>query len=289
MSKLLRAEFPAPALPHPTNINAQPDTLSGLHDMYTAFLATKVNAALKIATGAPLTMTSQKPSSQIGAQKQVPDFVANYPFDYHNPAAMAPDTYIHNASARVIGLVRTYNTWNTGMRSSTPTARTSYLRELAHLQCYMRAHSCRYGFILTEIELVCVRMGPIVGIPVFGLLELAEPVQLASHGHDDARLSSTRGSTSSAGSTSGHAPSTSSVLKAPVRRREKGLTVALALWYLHMLAKDQPLPGQPGWYVDVGMPSLCTRKTNHWPKDDGLLGQMRPEGREKRDAKRNRG
>lgn len=294
ISKLLRQEVPAPALPQPTNVNAHPDTLFALRDMYTALLAIKVNAALKVATGTPLTMTPQKPTSQPGAPKQIPDFVANYPPNYHNPSAINPDSHIHNASARVVGIVRTYETWNTGMRSSTPTARISYLRELAHLQCYLRAHGCRYGFILTEIELVCVRMGAATGVPFFGLLELAEPIQLACHGHDDATAGTSRGghastsSTSGAGSTSRHAPSTSSLQHAPIEQKDRGLTVALALWYLHMLAKDQPLPGQPGWHVDVGMPAECTRR-NHLKKDEGTLGQMKPEGREKRDAKRNRG
>jgi hypothetical protein len=67
----------------------------------------------------------------------------------------------------------------------------------------MREHSCRYGFIMTEIELVCVRAGT-DSIPYFGF-----PRTRPDHRDEDAN----------------------------------GLTACLALWYLHMVAKEQPLLG----------------------------------------------
>lgn len=109
----------------------------------------------------------------------------------------------------------------------------------------MRENGCRYGFIITEIELLCVRMGtkddaftpPTTQahlhdegpVPWFGYLEIAPRIEL---------------------STCGACPTTG----APQ------LTAALALWYLHMLAKEGGLPGQPGWKVGVGGPAARTRQ-----------------------------
>ena len=134
------------------------------------------------------------------------------------------------------------------MRSDSPNSKIDYLRELALLHKYMREHNCRYGFIITEIELVCVRSGT-EAIPNFGYLELASPVQLKTSEPDK-------------------------------------MTAALALWYLSMLAKNQSLPDQCGWRTDVGTPVAQTRM-KFLPERDGWM--LKPEGREKRDAKRNRG
>lgn len=280
LATLLNLSIPSPALPTSERINPSPETLSALHDMHTFHFATKINAALKVALGHPhLTMLAQKVSLHPGAPKHIPDFVANYSYD------AATGFFPANPQARVIGLVRTYETWNSGMRSSNPTARISYLRELAYLQHHMRAHGCRYGFILSEIELVCVRMGslPSSAAPVFGLLELAEPVQLATHGRPASMASSLPADAKGKGKARISVPSSGSITPAA-----GGLTAGLALWYLHMLAKNEPLPGQCGWRIDVGPPAALSRR-NVLPKDAGWISGMKPEGREKRDAKRNRG
>ena len=234
--------------------------------MYKDLFGTKVTRALAASQGERhLRMIAQKAQPFPGAPKQVPDFIANYPPIYPSEPSAAP---------RLVGHVRAFQAWNTGMRSSHSTDhRVSYLRELAMLQGAMRAHHCRYGFILTEIELVCVRMGAEEGKPYFGLLELSDPIRLSVHsGSAESGSEDSGSSTSSSNNGSGR----------------QFLTVGIALWYLHMLAKDQPLPGQPGWKVDVGPPAACTRQ-HVKDKDPGLIGEMKPEGREKRDAKRNRG
>ena len=67
--------------------------------------------------------------------------------------------------------------------------------------------------------------------------------------------------------------------------RDDGLTAGLALWYLHMLAKEVPLPGQAGWKLDVGGAAACTRQYC-LPKDTWI---PEPQLAEKRSAKRERG
>ena len=238
-TELLNLSIPAPALPNPIRFPQNPETVCSLHDMYTEFYAFKVNAALKVALGTPH-MTIRPHKAHPGA-RQLPDFVSNYESDYER-------TIYGDGRGRVVGLVRTFDRWNTGMRADTgPSSKIEYLRELSHLHKHMREHSCRYGFLITEIELVCVRAGTDV-VPFFGLVEVAPSIRLNAHGPGQ-------------------------------------LTAALALWYLHMLAKNTPLPGQCGWRLDVGGPAALTRQ-NCLERDDWMI---KPEGKEKREAKRSRG
>ena len=99
---------------------------------------------------------------------------------------------------------------------------------------------------MTEIELVCFRLGT-EDIPYFGFLEVAATIELSA---------------------------------------KEGLTACLALWYLHMLAKDEPLPGQLGWKVEVGPPADLTRSKVLEKKDAWI---REPQVGEKRGAKRMRG
>jgi len=52
-----------------------------------------------------------------------------------------------------------------------------------------------------------------------------------------------------------------------------------------MLAKEQPLPGQPHWRLNVGAPADLTRH-HHLPRDERM---PKPNLSEKREAKRVRG
>ncbi|KAK3076516.1 hypothetical protein LTS18_012803, partial [Coniosporium uncinatum] len=63
------------------------------------------------------------------------------------------------------------------------------------------------------------------------------------------------------------------------------MTAGLALWYLHMLAKQDPLPGQHSWRMEVGGPVALTRQ-KCLPKDDWI---PKPTTLEKREIKRQRG
>ncbi|KAK5354304.1 hypothetical protein LTR11_011904 [Exophiala xenobiotica] len=88
--------------------------------------------------------------------------------------------------------------------------------------------------IITEVELVCVRAGcDNRNQPYFGFVEVAELVE-------------TKDSASKEGNLTG----SGNVM----------MTVTLALYYLLMLAKATPLPGQPDSYMDVGGRGTLTRQ-----------------------------
>ncbi|KAL8726685.1 MAG: hypothetical protein Q9166_006553 [cf. Caloplaca sp. 2 TL-2023] len=227
---LLNAPFRAGAVSYPTipQSHLHPSSESALQDIYTSFFVPKVSSALKASIYSPnyLSMRAEK-------SKDGPHFISNYQNDYEK-------TLAGNGRGRVVGIVKTFDRWNTSMRHEVGQRRVEYLAGLAHIHRYMREHSCRYGFIITEIELVCVRLGGIPdadNIPYFGYLELAPTIAL--------------------------------------KQQNEGLTACLALWYLHMLAKDEPLPGQLGWRVEIGPPGDVTRskvleKKDTWIPEPGM-------------------
>ena len=63
------------------------------------------------------------------------------------------------------------------------------------------------------------------------------------------------------------------------------MTAGLALWYLHMQAGDEPLPGHQHWKLEIGKPSAMTRK-KHLLRDAWM---PKPVLVETRRAKRIRG
>lgn len=256
---LLQIAVPCPALPDPGRPNMQPENEAALHDVCRDYYAAKVNAALKVAQGN--THMMMRACKSAPGSRQQPEFVSNYQSDYEK-------TIYGDGRGRVVGLVKAYDQWNTGMRSEAPNKQVYYLQGLAHLHRVMREHGCRYGFIMTEIELLCVRCGgpttaetqdmttfnATTGVPVFGYLEVSAPIRLSTHGR---------------------APETGALQ----------MTAGLALWYLHMLAKESPLPGMGSWRMDVGGPAALTRQ-NCVDKDDWI---PKPNLSEKREAKRLRG
>jgi hypothetical protein len=226
--------FSAP-LPHPPRACAAPENEHSLRTIYRDFFAAKINAALKQSPD-DSTLFMQAVNSASNNPWPKADFISNYTTDYMV-------TQHNDPRGRLVGLVMPYQCWNTAMRS-VPTKQVAYLHGLSHLHRVMREHGCRYGFIITEIELLCVRAGanddeykpssnpnvPDEGpIPWFGFLETAAPISLSTHGLD---------------------PETDS----------PRLTASLALWYLHMLAKEESLPGQPSWKMGVGGPAARTRQ-----------------------------
>ena len=214
---LLTVPIEAAALPASTVSQAalEPTNERALQDIFTRHFATKINAATKTCQGHTrhITMRAEH-SSENG-----PHFLSSYANDLTH-------TLSGNGKGRVVGLVKAYEVWNTGMRHTKGQPHVKYLSQLAHLQRVMREHNTRYGFLITEIELVCVRLsseGDSTTPPYFGLLHLSAPIPLARHGEDGK------------------------------------LTAAMALWYLHMLAADVPLEGQLGWKVEVGPPVAVSR------------------------------
>ncbi|KAK5218116.1 hypothetical protein LTR47_011787 [Exophiala xenobiotica] len=241
----------------------------------------KVNVAARLSLGnnsvclypAPAPTSSGVSSHAVN----IPTFLANYPGDNDRTLSGLP-------RGRVVGLVRSYNRWNTGMRRESPGRRVEYLRTLAHLQKCMRDHSCRYGFIITEIELVCVRAGcDDRNQPYFGFVEVGEAVETKNFASKEGNLTESGNIT---------------------------ITVTLALYYLVMLAKATPLPGQPGSHMDVGGSGTLTRQrvwdgghgigdgtmTDDEDGDFGVLGEdgkdkwiPEPQTGEKREAKKTGG
>ena len=232
LNGLLNVPVNAAALPRPAPLSttgANPQDLQGLANTIENFHASKVNAALKITQGNERHLSMQHMrNAQDGSF-----FISNWAND--REASLSG-----NGRGRVVGLVKPYEQWNTGKRNVEKRDEkcqdgVEYLRHLAHLQVLMRAHNCRYGFIVTEIELVCVRMGTEEGAPYFGMLELSDPIPMKNH-HSTTSLSARHSDP-----------------------RPDQLTACLALWYLSMLAGESVLPGQYGWKIEVGPPAGWTR------------------------------
>lgn len=304
LTKLLTTEIPScltpPTMVHPSRLAPECETtLIGLvNDIY----APRVNAALAVSQGPNHLRLYAAPGVRTSVNKNYggPHFLANYSTDTDQTSSGLP-------RGRLVGIVRSFDRWNTGMRKEAEPRRVEYLNGLAHLQRCMREHGCRYGFIMTEIELVCIRAGCDNGdaeaVPYFGFLEISPPIPTKTS-DDDTRFHSpalsstgTDGLSSSTSSTRSRSSSHSPIpdrtthpyydTNANPQTLDVPLTTTLALYFLLMLSKDMPLPSQPSPHVNVGGPGALTRQ------------KVLPEGRDKwipkvhagetRDAKRVRG
>jgi len=244
---LLTVALPASSLPlPPTPRLSTPETEAELLKIYASFYATKLNSALAVAQGTRH-LVMRTPASS--APNHDAHFVSNYTDD---TSALV----YGRGLGRVVGLVKSFDRWNSAMRTEGNHRKVAYLRGLAHLHRCMREHGCRYGFIISEIELLVVRNGA-EGTPNFGYLEVLS-VPLA----EDAKKGGEEG-----------------------EEGEVKMTALLALFYLHMLAKDVPLAGQVGWKAEIGAPAEGTRR-KCLPKDEWM---PEPQLAEKREAKRARG
>ncbi|TLD22818.1 hypothetical protein PspLS_07636 [Pyricularia sp. CBS 133598] len=252
-STLLSTPVPASLLPSLPVTQRHPETEAALHSIYSNYYLPKLNAALALSSTRPLQLSHPSKSS-IAAATAPPSSASDFMFvaNVRGEASSAAAIFGGKPTARVVGLVKSYDRFNTGMRVEGNIKRVEYLRGLAHLHHVMREHNCRYGFILTEIELVFVRNGA-EGTPYFGYLEVGS-TQLANQGE---------------GSDDEEAP----------------LTACLALWGLCMLAGDEPLPGHAHWRSEIGAPAEGTRR-KALPRDDWM---PQPQLAEKREAKRARG
>ncbi|RMD43599.1 hypothetical protein DV735_g1501, partial [Chaetothyriales sp. CBS 134920] len=197
-----------------------------------------------------------------------PTFLANHPTDSDRTLTGLP-------RGRMVGLCKSYEKWNSAMYKEEAPAKVKYLKGLAHLQKCMRDHSCRYGFIITEIELVCVRAGADEsGEPYFGYLELSDPIPTNTYMPE---------------------PDLSLDYEADV---EVPMTASLALYFLLMLSKMNALPGQLKSFMDVGAPGALTRQ-RVWhgcdvpEEEQGIDGKDKgipePQLGEKREARTVRG
>ncbi|KAI0100524.1 hypothetical protein GGR51DRAFT_532345 [Nemania sp. FL0031] len=243
---LLNCPVPANLLSQPSTAVRHPETEAALHSIYASYYIPKLNSALEL-------------SSTRAMQLSVPSTKNASPHDHLIVANMAGESSTAAAifggkpTARVVGLIKSFDRFNTGMRVEGNIKRVEYLRGLAHLHHVMREHGTRYGFILTEIELVLVRNGA-EGTPHFGYLEVTR-VPLAPQQANDEDEESTP------------------------------LTACLALWGLCMLAGDEPVLGHAPWKAEVGAPAEGTRR-KALARDDWM---PQPQLAEKREAKRARG
>lgn len=248
-SSLLTTPIPAPALVHQSSLASRhPETEAALHSIYASYYLPKLNSALAVSSSRPLQLSvPPAPKTATGGNELL--FTLN-PLDAPPSAA---SIFGGKPTARAVGVVRSFDRFNTGMRAESNIKRVEYLRTLAALHHQMREHSSRYGFILTEIELVVVRNGTASPTPFFGDLEVAT-VQLANSS-----------SSSSSSSTE--------------------LTACLALWGLCQMAGDEPASGQAHWKSEIGAPAEGTRRRAR-PRDAWM---PQPQLAEKREAKRSRG
>ncbi|EGZ78296.1 hypothetical protein NEUTE2DRAFT_147551 [Neurospora tetrasperma FGSC 2509] len=255
-----QALLPTASSPH----HRHPETEAALHSIYSAHYLPKLNAALALCSQRPLQLSvpSKSPMAAVAtgassASAAATDnmFIANVAGESATNSVAA--IFGGKPTARVVGLVKSFDRFNTGMRVEGNIKRVEYLRGLAHLHHVMREHGCRYGFILTEIELVFVRNGTET-TPHFGYLEVGS-VQLAATGSEAA-------------------VSAENV-------NEVQMTACLALWGLCMLAGDEPVPGQVHWKAEIGAPAEGTRR-KALARDEWM---PQPQLAEKREAKRSRG
>ncbi|KAI5925309.1 hypothetical protein F4810DRAFT_659882 [Camillea tinctor] len=242
-SSLLNCPVPQPLLPQPSTGARHPETEAALHSIYASYYIPKLNSALALSSQRALqfSVPSTKAGSTNTSSASDHLIVANMIGESSTAAAI----FGGKPTARVVGLVKSFDRFNTGMRVEGNVKRVEYLRGLAHLHHAMREHGTRYGFILTEIELVVVRNGG-EGTPHFGYLEVSS-VQLANDG--DAEL-----------------------------------TACLALWGLCMLAADEPAPGHALWRADIGAPAEGTRR-KALPRDDWMPQPQLAEKREAKRAR----
>lgn len=250
---LLSVPVPASLLPSAPVTQRHLETEAALHAAYASFYLPKLNAALALSSDKPLQLSVPSKSGVTGASSSSEcAFVANVSGESSSAAAI----FGGKPTGRVVGLVKSFDRFNTGMRVEGNIKRVEYLRGLAHLHHVMREHGCRYGFILTEIELVFVRNGA-EGTPHFGYLEVGSTQLAAQGGGEDA----------------------GNGLPSP------SLTACLALWGLCMLAGDEAAPGHAHWRSEIGAPAEGTRR-KALPRDDWM---PQPQLAEKREAKRARG
>lgn len=257
LRSLLYREVPCDILSTSYSVGTSPVTREQLHLAYHDHFGVKLNAALNSSLAQS---TLQVHSNHGDNALMLPDFTST---DFKSQERI-----------RVVGIVLCYEQWRSDMRHGSPREQVRYLSGLARLQHFFREHGCRYGFIITEIELVCVRYGgddlihetkrsescpsftqisSSAPIPIFGYLEVSNAIALSEQN----------------------------------MRNSKNLkmTAGLALWYLHMQACDEPLPGHQHWKLEIGKPSAMTRK-KHLVRDAWM---PKPVLVETRRAKRIRG
>ncbi|GFF44075.1 hypothetical protein IFM61606_01034 [Aspergillus udagawae] len=290
LTKLLRtaisSDLTPPVAVAPSRLS--PDSEAALVNLIRDIYGPRVNAALAVSQGPEHLKLYPAPNLRASNSKNTggPHFLANYASDTEQTCSGMP-------RGRLVGIVKSFDRWNTGMRNEAPHRRVEYLNGLAHLQRCMREHSCRYGFIITEIELVCVRAGCDEGddVPYFGFLEVSAPIP-TNIAVSPEELGLQPASFAQAQSPEQSHDSQSAVAECDHTSRfgdglNVPMTASLALYFLLMLSKSVPLPSQPSAHLNVGGPGALTRQRILPEGKDKWIPE--PQIGERRDAKRVRG
>lgn len=248
---LLTTPIPAPLLPEPVLTARHPETEASLHSIYASYYLPKLNAALAVSSSRPLQLSV--PSRLPPGVNEAGVFVGHVAGDSSTAAAL----FGGKPTARVVGIVRSFDRFNTAMRVEGNIKRVEYLRGLSAIHHAMREHSCRYGFILTEIELVVVRNGK-EAVPNFGELDVTS-IPLNAAAPQDCDLS----------------------------QESVPMTACLALWALCQIAGESggAATGHAHYKTEIGAPVEGSRR-KALKRDDWI---PQPQLAEKREAKRSRG
>lgn len=233
----------APVPTPPASTNPSLNTLTDLLDSHAMLYTSRLNAALQLTLPSRhMVMHLRRSTSNLIAH-MTPDFTSSY---VKSPL-LCPQNIPTSDAVHVVGLLRNSEVWNTDMISNNHAAHKAYSRGLYELQGHMRAYGCRYGFIMTEVELVCIKLvAHQSSQSCFGPLGVAPAVQLATKGSDEK------------------------------------MSTLLALWHLHMLAGKTSAPGQERWRFDVGTPAQQSRTTRR--KRNDSMEATKPEKNDKEDV-----
>lgn len=287
LTALLKTELFSQSIPpplvEPSDLSPKSERLliNAICDVY----APRVNAALAISQGPDHLELCVAPDVNVDRSKNWGEahLLAEYASDRES-------TNFGQRRARLVGVVKSSRRWNTGMRNGNINRKIKYLDGLSHLHHCMRERSCRYGFIITETELVCVRAvcDEYDNVPYFGRLELSAPIstRVSSQNAEHQDYRPTTASSRKQPSVN-EIPSSSE----PKAHRSEGLnapmTVSLALYFLLMLSRSDPLPSQPPARMNVLYPGELTRQRIHPDRKDGWI--PRPYDWETRRANSERG
>ncbi|KAI4843352.1 hypothetical protein E4T44_06785 [Aureobasidium sp. EXF-8845] len=146
LKTLLHSEVLCDDLPGPGRVCLDPVSLKDVHLAHYEHYAMKLNAALKASSA----QTSLQMRDNHGGNILIPDFLSSPSNDQQQTTS---------GNTHVVGILLCHDLWNSGMRNHNAIEQVKYLRGLARLQHALREHGTRYGFIITKIELVCVRYG----------------------------------------------------------------------------------------------------------------------------------
>ncbi|EGE06212.1 hypothetical protein TEQG_05108 [Trichophyton equinum CBS 127.97] len=102
-----------------------PDSEFSLTDLIRDVYAPRVNAALRISQGRDCLSLYPAPINQANRDND-PHFIANYASDTEQTPSGLP-------RGRIVGIVKTFNRWNTGMRNEAPHRRTPYNPSLSSI------------------------------------------------------------------------------------------------------------------------------------------------------------